>query len=42
MAGLESSNPRNVPLYERLGFEVTGHLQVGGSPEVVTMRRAAR
>lgn len=42
VAYLESSNPRNVPLYQRFGFEVTGRLQVGGSPTVVTMTRAAR
>lgn len=42
VAYLESSNPRNVPLYERFGFEVTARLQAGSSPTVVTMTRAAR
>ena len=42
VAYLESSNPRNVALYERFGFEVTGRLQAGSSPTVVTMTRAAR
>ncbi len=42
VAYLESSNPRNVALYQRFGFEVTGRLQAGRSPAVVTMTRAAR
>ena len=29
MAYLESSNPRNIPLYERHGFEALGEIQVG-------------
>jgi ribosomal protein S18 acetylase RimI-like enzyme len=41
-AYLESSNPRNVPLYERLGFEVVGNIQVGSSPTVVPMLRRPR
>ncbi len=41
-AYLESSNPRNVPLYERFGFEVIGALQAGSSPTIVPMLRAAR
>ena len=41
-AYLESSNPRNVSLYQRHGFEVTGTIQVGSSPSVVPMVRAAR
>ena len=38
-AYLESSNPRNVPLYERHGFEILGRVQAGSSPTVVPMLR---
>jgi ribosomal protein S18 acetylase RimI-like enzyme len=38
-AYLESSNPRNIPLYERHGFERLGTIQVGSSPEIVPMLR---
>lgn len=38
-AYLESSNPRNVSLYERHGFEATGRIQVGASPVVLPMIR---
>lgn len=41
-AYLESTNPRNVPLYERHGFEVVGQIQVGSSPPLVPMLRRAR
>lgn len=41
-AYLESSNPRNIPLYERHGFEVAGTIQVGSSPPVTPMVRKAR
>jgi ribosomal protein S18 acetylase RimI-like enzyme len=41
-AYLESSNPRNVPLYERHGFEILGSIQVGGSPTIVPMLRKPR
>ena len=41
-AYLESSNPRNIPLYERFGFEVVGRIQVGSSPPVTPMVRKAR
>ncbi|MEQ8858895.1 MAG: N-acetyltransferase [Pseudomonadales bacterium] len=41
-AYLESSNPRNISLYERHGFEALGTIQVGGSPEVVPMLREPR
>lgn len=40
-AYLESTNLRNIPLYERLGFEVTGEIQFGGSPVVTPMFRPA-
>lgn len=38
-AYLESSNPRNVPLFERHGFETVGSIQVGSSPTLVPMLR---
>ena len=41
-AYLESSNPRNISLYERHGFEVMGEIQAGSSPVMTPMIRAAR
>jgi GNAT superfamily N-acetyltransferase len=41
-AYLESSNPRNVPLYERHGFEVLGSIQAASSPTLVPMLRRAQ
>ena len=41
-AYLESSNPRNISLYERHGFEAMGEIQIGSSPLVTPMYRAAR
>lgn len=41
-AYLESSNPRNISLYLRHGFEILGTIQVGGSPEMVPMLRRPR
>ncbi|HEY8560246.1 MAG TPA: GNAT family N-acetyltransferase [Pyrinomonadaceae bacterium] len=41
-AYLESSNPRNVTLYLRHGFELVGTIQAGSSPAMFAMRRAAR
>lgn len=41
-AYLESSNPANISLYERHGFEVTGRIQSESSPPVHPMYRAAR
>lgn len=41
-AYLESSNPRNVPLYERFGFEVMGLIAPGSFPGLVPMYRPAR
>jgi GNAT superfamily N-acetyltransferase len=38
-AYLESSNLRNVPFYERHGFEVLGAIQAGSSPTIVPMLR---
>ncbi len=40
-AYLESPNPRNIPFYERHGFEVTGVSQDGACPPVYSMLRAA-
>jgi ribosomal protein S18 acetylase RimI-like enzyme len=40
-AYLESSNPRNISLYERHGFEVMGQIQIGSSPVVTPMIRPA-
>lgn len=38
-AYLESSNPRNIPLYERHGFQALGRIQAGTSPVMVPMLR---
>ena len=38
-AYLESSNPANISLYERHGFEVMGRIEVGSSPPVHPMIR---
>nr|WP_311924683.1 GNAT family N-acetyltransferase [Microvirga sp. 3-52] len=40
-AYLESSNPKNIPLYQRHGFEVLGTIQVGSSPPITPMLRHA-
>jgi ribosomal protein S18 acetylase RimI-like enzyme len=39
LAYLESSNPKNIPLYERHGFELLGTIQVGTSPSIFPMLR---
>ena len=39
---LESANERNIPLYERFGFEVTGEIQAGSSPTIYPMVRMPR
>jgi GNAT superfamily N-acetyltransferase len=39
-AYLESPNPRNLPFYERNGFEVIGVSQAGACPPVYSMLRA--
>ncbi len=39
VAALETSSPDNVRLYERLGFAVTGEVQVPAGPHVWLMRR---
>jgi ribosomal protein S18 acetylase RimI-like enzyme len=41
-AYLESSNPANIPLYQRHGFEIMGTIQVGSSPPIFPMFRPAR
>jgi GNAT superfamily N-acetyltransferase len=41
-AYLESSNPENIPLYVRHGFEVLGQIQVGSSPVITPMLRRCR
>ncbi len=40
-AYLESSNPKNVSLYERHGFEVIAKIQAGSSPTMRSMLRKA-
>jgi len=42
LAYLESSNPRNIPLYERHGFEIVGRAQSGQSPVITPMLRKPR
>ncbi len=41
-AYLESTNPRNISLYERHGFEVTGSIELPGGPSLTPMWRDAR
>jgi ribosomal protein S18 acetylase RimI-like enzyme len=41
-AYLWSSNPLNIPLYMRNGFEIVGEIQTGSSPTVFPMLRRAR
>lgn len=41
-AYLESSNPRNIPFYERHGFEILGMIQTGSSPILTPMLRPPR
>jgi ribosomal protein S18 acetylase RimI-like enzyme len=36
---LESSNPRNISLYKRHGFEILGSIQIGASPPITPMLR---
>jgi GNAT superfamily N-acetyltransferase len=42
LAYLESSSDKNIPLYERHGFEVLGTIQVGSSPPLFPMLRRPR
>jgi ribosomal protein S18 acetylase RimI-like enzyme len=39
LAYLESSNPRNISLYKRHGFELLGTIQTGTSPSIAPMLR---
>ncbi len=39
-AYLESSNPRNISLYERHGFRIIGEIQSGSSPVMTPMLRS--
>lgn len=41
-AYLESTNPANIPFYQRFGFDVIGDIQSGSSPSISRMFRAAR
>lgn len=41
-AYLESTNPRNVPLYRRYGFEVSGSIRAGECPPLIPMIRPRR
>ncbi len=41
-AYLEASSPKNVPFYERHGFEVLGTVQLSGCPPVFPMLRKPR
>ncbi len=41
-AYLESSNPANIPFYERHGFEVMGKIEVGSAPPIHPMIREKR
>ena len=42
LAYLESSNPRNISLYLRFGFEIIGEIQIGAAPVVTPMLRRPR
>jgi len=41
-AYLEATKPANIPFYKRFGFEVVKTIQVGSSPPITPMFRAAR
>jgi GNAT superfamily N-acetyltransferase len=41
-AYLETANPRNIPLYQRFGFEVMEPFQMGSAPRMTPMLRRPR
>jgi GNAT superfamily N-acetyltransferase len=41
-AYLESTNPKNIPLYQRHGFELLGTIQAGSTPPMFPMLRRPR
>ena len=41
-AYLESSNPNNISLYQRAGFEIMGEIRMGSCPTITPMIRYAR
>jgi hypothetical protein len=41
-AYLESSNPKNMSLYGRYGFETMGQIKIGDAPPIHPMIRSAR
>ena len=41
-AHLDSTHPRNIPFYERFGFELLATIEIGGHPPVYPMQRQAR
>jgi len=41
-AYLESSNPRNIPLYRRHGFEILARIEIGTCPPIMPMLRQPR
>jgi ribosomal protein S18 acetylase RimI-like enzyme len=41
-AYLESTNPRNITLYERFGFAVQEEIRIGSAPPLYPMVRPAR
>jgi ribosomal protein S18 acetylase RimI-like enzyme len=42
LAYLEASNTKNIPLYQRYGFELLGTIKVGTAPSVFPMLRKPR
>ena len=42
LAYLESSNPKNISLHKRHGFELLGTIRVGASPPICPMLRKPR
>ena len=42
LAYLETASPRNIPFYERFGFEVMEQFQMGAAPRMTSMLRRPR